>query len=228
MLAICVVWPPGQAAAQALDPAAATLAQPEPAARAAEAYQRDPAYRLLFPGVCVAAPDPPPAPLPVAPYAQQIDSAARAAGVDPALVHALVAVESAYRPAAVSPKGAVGLMQLLPATAERYGVTNLTDVPENLKAGTRHLRNLIDAFGDRLDLALAAYNAGEGAVRRHRNAVPPYRETRQYVPAVLQRYRPAPSVAVPPPAQPPGKPAANAHEYLPGTRLDPAAVAAAR
>ena len=109
-------------------------------------------------------------------------------------------------------------MQLLPETAQRYGVTNLTSVPENLRAGTRHLRSLLDLFGERLDLVLAAYNAGEGAVRKYNNSIPPYRETRDYVPAVLKRYRPPvkPQPATPPP------PAAK--EYLPGTRLDPLAL----
>lgn len=138
------------------------------------------------------------------PYVRQIDAAARGAGLDPALVHALVAVESAYQPSAVSPKGAVGLMQLLPATALRYGVSDPARVDDNLRAGTRHLRDLMDRFDNRLDLALAAYNAGEAAVSRYHNSVPPYAETRQYVPAVIGRYRLA----------------SKAREYLPGTRLD--------
>jgi len=152
------------------------------------------------------------------PFAREVLQAATEAGVEPGLVHALIEVESAYRPNALSPKGAVGLMQLLPETAQRYGVTNLTSVPENLRAGTRHLRSLLDLFGERLDLVLAAYNAGEGAVRKYNNSIPPYRETRDYVPAVLKRYRPPvkPQPATPPP------PAAK--EYLPGTRLDPLAL----
>ena len=153
-------------------------------ARSAEAYQTDTAYRLRSAEVAA-----PPPPVDNRPFAQEIDRAARDAGVEPALVHAVVQVESAYRPDAVSPNGAVGLMQLLPGTAQRYGVTNLTQVDQNLLAGTRHLRALLDTFGTRLDLVLAAYNAGEGAVRRHKNAVPPYPETRNYVPAVMSRYK---------------------------------------
>lgn len=139
------------------------------------------------------------------PYVREIDAAARDAGLDPALVHAVVAVESAYRPSAVSPKGAVGLMQVLPATALIYGVADPGKVGDNLRAGTRHLRGLMERFDNRLDLVLAAYNAGEAAVKRYNNTVPPYAETRRYVPAVLGRY-----LAVKAPAG----------EYLPGTRLD--------
>ena len=150
------------------------------------------------------------------PYSRQIALAARESGLDPELVHAVIAVESAYQPAAVSPKGAVGLMQVLPETAQAHGVRNLTDVAANLRAGTRHLSSLMERFDNRLELALAAYNAGEGAVRRHNNNIPPYPETRHYVPAVVSRYRantPITAVEAPP------KPAT--HDYLPGTRLDP-------
>lgn len=114
-----------------------------------------------------------------------------------------------------SHKGAIGLMQLLPATAARYGVPNPAKSPEaNLRAGTRYLRDLIELFGGRIDLALAAYNAGENAVLRYGERIPPYRETLKYVPAVLEKYRewqtPPPAVAVP---------ASPFTEYLPGTRL---------
>jgi len=122
------------------------------------------------------------------PYARQIDSAARAADLDPALVHALIYVESRHRAKAVSVKGAVGLMQVLPDTAARYGIRNPMRTEQNLKAGTRYLRGLIDQFDDRVDLALAAYNAGEGAVLSHANKIPPYRETRDYVKAVMAKY----------------------------------------
>ncbi|MFZ2854973.1 MAG: lytic transglycosylase domain-containing protein [Rhodocyclaceae bacterium] len=145
------------------------------------------------------------------PYFREIDAAARDSGLDPALVHAVVAVESAYRPSAVSPKGAVGLMQVLPATALSYGVTDPEKVGDNLRVGTRHLRGLMERFDNRLDLVLAAYNAGEGAVKRYNNTVPPYAETRRYVPAVLGRYQASSRpLAVKAPAG----------EYLPGTRLD--------
>lgn len=122
------------------------------------------------------------------PFAREIDAAARRNNLDPALVHAVIQVESGYRSQAVSPKGAVGLMQLMPETAERFGVTLPSQPEANLAAGTRYLRTLLDLFDQRLDLALAAYNAGEGAVIRHRNQIPPYRETQDYVPAVLGKY----------------------------------------
>lgn len=107
-------------------------------------------------------------------------------GLDPNLIKAVAYVESAFKPDAVSPKGAVGLMQLLPSTAAMYGVTDLTDPDQNLKAGTRHLRSLMDEFRGDLTLVLAAYNAGSGAVRRS-GGVPAYRETRNYVRKVRER-----------------------------------------
>jgi soluble lytic murein transglycosylase-like protein len=113
-------------------------------------------------------------------------AAARRHHVDPGLVQAVVAVESGFRPEAVSPKGAQGLMQLMPATARALGVADAFDPAQNLDGGTRHLRALIDRYGGDVKSALAAYNAGEGAVARHRG-VPPYRETRDYVRKVLRR-----------------------------------------
>jgi len=138
--------------------------------------------------------------------------AAREHGIDFELLQALVATESGFDPAAVSPKGAIGLMQVLPATAERYGVTGdrrqpvekkLTDPRTNIRAGARYLRDLIRMFPGRIELALAAYNAGEGAVQRAGNRVPEYRETQNYVRTVMQLYttlkppRPAPPASVP-------------------------------
>lgn len=116
-----------------------------------------------------------------------IERHAAARGLDPALVHAVIKAESAYRPEAVSPKGAVGLMQVMPATGRRFGVSDLAQPESNLKAGTTYLRHLLDRFDD-VPLALAAYNAGEGAVRRFGNAIPPYPETRGYVQNVLRSY----------------------------------------
>jgi soluble lytic murein transglycosylase-like protein len=110
-------------------------------------------------------------------------------GLDPDLVLALVSVESAFRKDAVSPKGAQGLMQLMPATARELGVKNAFDPSENLDAGTRYLEALLKQFKGDVKLALAAYNAGPGAVKRH-GGVPPYRETREYVQKVVERYRP--------------------------------------
>jgi soluble lytic murein transglycosylase-like protein len=114
--------------------------------------------------------------------------AARRHGLDPALVIAVVSVESGFRPQAVSPKGAQGLMQLMPRTAESLGVVDAFDPEENLDGGVRHLVQLLTQYDGDVERALAAYNAGEGAVRRH-HGVPPYRETRAYVKKVLERYR---------------------------------------
>ena len=106
--------------------------------------------------------------------------------LDPALVKAVIAVESAYDPAAVSPKGAVGLMQLIPGTAARYGVRNSTVPQDNVSGGTRYLRDLLDMFKGDLALALAGYNAGEGAVKKYNNSIPPFPETQAYVKLVMQ------------------------------------------
>lgn len=116
------------------------------------------------------------------PYGEIIASISEAHGVDPMLVRALIQVESNYKPRARSPKGAMGLMQLMPATAREYKVRNPFDPRANIEAGIKHLKTLIDRFG--VELALAAYNAGEGAVRKF-NGIPPYRETRNYVSRIL-------------------------------------------
>lgn len=121
-----------------------------------------------------------------APFNDLIGPLAEAHRVDARLVHAVVAVESAYRPDAVSPKGAMGLMQLMPATARQYAVRDPYDPRANLEAGIRHLRGLLDRY--ELPLALAAYNAGEGAVARH-GGIPPFRETEAYVDRVLRLAR---------------------------------------
>ena len=118
-----------------------------------------------------------------------ITAAASREGVDPALVEAVVAVESDFNPRAISPKGATGLMQLMPQTASRYGVSNSFDPQENLTGGIRYLRDLLRYFGGDLRRALAAYNAGETAVLMYQG-LPPYRETQEYVQKVLARYRP--------------------------------------
>lgn len=116
------------------------------------------------------------------PYGEIIAAMSEAHGVDPLLVRALIQVESNYKAAARSRKGAMGLMQLMPATARTYNVRNPFDPKANIEAGVKHLRSLIDRFG--IELALAAYNAGEGAVAKF-NDVPPYRETRKYVSRIL-------------------------------------------
>jgi hypothetical protein len=124
------------------------------------------------------------------PFREMITAAATRAGVDPALVGAMVAVESAFNPLAVSPKGAMGLMQLMPETARLYGVSNAFDPRQNLTAGARHLRDLLQLFSGDLARALAAYNAGAHAVLMH-GGIPPYRETLGFVRMVLARYQPA-------------------------------------
>lgn len=166
-----------------------------------QSYRLDGSYRLLRKTVPALADKP---------YSRQIDAAAHKASLDPALVHAVIAIESGYRQNAVSPKGATGLMQVLPDTAARYGIAGTErSVDANLKAGTRYLRDLLLQFDNRIDLALAAYNAGEGAVLRYANRIPPYRETQHYVPAVMARYAEFRGDSL--------KPARI--EYLPGTRM---------
>jgi soluble lytic murein transglycosylase-like protein len=133
---------------------------------------------------------PAPAWLPSSKWWDFIASAADRHGVDERLVHAVIQVESNYASNARSPKGAIGLMQLMPATAARFGaesVESLFDPRVNVDIGVRYLRELLDRFG-RTDLALAAYNAGEGAVVRHGYQVPPYRETQDYVRKVRRLY----------------------------------------
>ena len=122
-------------------------------------------------------------------YSPIIDVASRNNGVEAALIHAVVSAESGYNPAAVSRTGARGLMQLMPETAKRYGVRDIMDPVENIYAGVRYLRDLLLMFNGNLELAIAAYNAGENAVIRNGNRIPPYAETLQYVPKVLGFYR---------------------------------------
>jgi soluble lytic murein transglycosylase-like protein len=121
-------------------------------------------------------------------FADLIEQAAARHQVDPKLVHAVIQTESAYNAGAISPKGAVGLMQLMPGTARRFGVMDSTDPDQNVDGGTRYLKHLIGMFGSNLDLAVAAYNAGENAVLRHNNSIPPYPETQNYVRQVLALY----------------------------------------
>jgi len=109
-------------------------------------------------------------------------------GVDPFLVYCLMSQESKFTSGAVSPKGAMGLMQLMPGTAARYGVTNPYDVAQNISGGTRYLKDLLKMFNGRIDLALAGYNAGEGAVMKYGNTIPPYSETQNYVKLIIKRY----------------------------------------
>lgn len=119
--------------------------------------------------------------------APMIAEASRVHGVDPRLVAAIARRESAWKGRAVSTAGACGLMQLMPATARFLGISDIFDVRQNIAGGTRYLRSLLDAFHGDLDLTLAAYNAGPGAVLKY-GGVPPYRETRAYVAAVRAEY----------------------------------------
>jgi soluble lytic murein transglycosylase-like protein len=131
-------------------------------------------------------------------YEALVDQAALEFALEPALLKAVMAAESGFNPAAVSPKGAIGLMQIMPATAERYGLTGdskkpvekkLTDPRTNIRLGARYLRDLLKLYPARQELVIASYNAGEGAVQKYNNQVPPYPETRNYVQLVRQFYQ---------------------------------------
>jgi soluble lytic murein transglycosylase-like protein len=122
-------------------------------------------------------------------YDSIIERAAVSAAVEANLLRAVIVVESGFNSRAVSKRGAVGLMQLMPATASRFGVSNLYDPKENVHAGARYLKFLMDRFGQNVRLALAAYNAGEEAVDRNGGQIPPFTETMAYVPKVLKIYR---------------------------------------
>ena len=122
-------------------------------------------------------------------YAKPIQDAAKATRLEAALIHAVISAESGYNPFARSRKGAAGLMQLMPETAKRYGVKNRLDPAQNISGGARYLRDLIRLFNNDVQLAVAAYNAGENAVVRAGNRIPPYQETMTYVPRVMTYYR---------------------------------------
>jgi len=122
-------------------------------------------------------------------YGAVIKQVANRVGIDAALLHAVIAVESGYDANAVSARGAGGLMQLMPDTARRYGVANIFDPAENVRGGAQYLAELLALFENNLQLALAAYNAGEAAVLKYGKRIPPYRETAAYVPKVVNIYR---------------------------------------
>jgi hypothetical protein len=119
-------------------------------------------------------------------YDDLIDEHCRTQGVRPDLVRAVMQVESGFNPMARSPKGAMGLMQLMPATARQYGVDDPYNAAENVRGGVAYLRELLDRYQNKEELALAAYNAGPAAVDRHGQSIPPYRETRNYVAQIHQ------------------------------------------
>ena len=121
-------------------------------------------------------------------YNSHVMAASQETQIEPALIHAVISVESAYNPRAISRAGAVGLMQLMPETAKRYGVNNRLDPEQNIHGGARYLRFLMKMFDNNLKLVLAAYNAGEEAVMKYGMRIPPYRETQNYVPKVLHHY----------------------------------------
>ena len=123
------------------------------------------------------------------PYHQEVLAAAGMTSIEPALIHAVITVESKHNAQAKSHKGAYGLMQLMPATAKRFHVKDQRDVGQNILAGAQYLRELLTLFKGDLKLTLAAYNAGPGAVKKYSNRVPPYRETMHYVPKVLKYYQ---------------------------------------
>ncbi len=122
-------------------------------------------------------------------YDAIIEKAAVSASVESNLLRAVIVVESGFNSRAVSKRGAVGLMQLMPATATRFGVSDRYDPRENVHGGARYLKFLMDRFGQNIRLALAAYNAGESAVDRNGGQIPPFEETMAYVPRVMKIYR---------------------------------------
>lgn len=122
-------------------------------------------------------------------YNSIIQKAACKHQLDPRLLHAMIQVESGYDSSAISAKGATGLMQVMPATARRFGYTDMHNVSDNIEAGAAYLKWLLEHFDNDLELSIAAYNAGEGAVKKHGMKIPPYRETQNYVAKVLLRYK---------------------------------------
>ena len=123
---------------------------------------------------------------------EQIDGyvteAAKRNGLDPLLIYSVMHQESSFKSRAISPKGARGLMQLMPGTAARFGVTNIFDPQQNIEGGSRYMKFLLDRFDGDLSLALAGYNAGEGAVEKYGWRIPPYAETQEYVRRISHRY----------------------------------------
>jgi hypothetical protein len=124
------------------------------------------------------------------PFQEHVVAAAKQTNLDPALIHAVIVAESNYNPNAVSPKGAEGLMQLLPDTARRYGVMKreIRQPDKNIQAGAQYLADLLEMFDGDVRLALAGYNAGENSVVRYGHRIPPYAETLAYIPRVLKTY----------------------------------------
>jgi soluble lytic murein transglycosylase-like protein len=122
-------------------------------------------------------------------YKSIVAAASRTHGVDDALINAVISAESSYNPRAISKAGAQGIMQLMPATAQRYGVTNAMDPVDNIHGGVKYLKDLLAMFNGNAELAVAGYNAGENAVIKYGHRIPPYAETINYVPKVMDFYR---------------------------------------
>ena len=122
-------------------------------------------------------------------YDQTVEDVAHIHGLDSALLYAIISAESGYNRKTVSKKGASGMMQLMPVIAKHYGVVDLLDPVQNLQGGAKYLRDMLTLFNNDMRLAVAAYNAGETAVVRYGNRIPPFRETMHYVPRVLHLYR---------------------------------------
>ena len=178
--------------------AAADAAAAAAEAQARAAFERTPAFRRVMNHRNAGR------------FESLIEQHAKSQQLDPALVKAVIAVESAFEPEAVSVKGAVGLMQVTPETGERYGVAGdakrsveqkLREPAINLRVGTRYLHDLLALFADNLELALAAYNAGEKTVKRYANTIPPFAETRAFV-KLVQQFQSAYGPAPPPPEAP--------------------------
>jgi soluble lytic murein transglycosylase-like protein len=150
-------------------------------------------------------------------YEDLIVEQARLNGVRPSLVRAVVQVESGFNPSAISPKGALGLMQLMPATARQFHVGNPFNPVENVRAGVAYLKELLTRYNNKEELALAAYNAGPGAVDKHGQSIPPYRETRSYVSRISQMaVEPLP---LPAPVRPPATRIYRAIEVIDGRNV---------
>ena len=151
--------------------------------------RREPGSTAPAPGAATGTPVYMPSQADIQRYSGIIEATAKAHGVDSALVHAVISAESGYKQNALSRTGARGLMQLMPDTARRYGVQNILDPQENIQGGVKYLRDLLVLFSGNTELAVAAYNAGENAVIRYGNRIPPYAETVNYVPRVLGFYK---------------------------------------
>lgn len=178
--------------------------------RSVTVISRPVSERVITPKIIATAPDAPSVPEPVG-IDEVVEQIAAQQSLPPQLLHSVIKVESNYNPLAVSNKGAQGLMQLIPATARRFGVENAFNPVENIQGGAKYLRYLLDLYQGDYPLALAAYNAGEGAVAKY-GGVPPYKETRSYVQSVRKQLEKTS-------AKPVVKPEPKAAEAVPVSRI---------